>query len=81
MKADEFRSCRKALELSQRGLADKLDVTRETVIRWEAGEPAAHRGMRDLAMWALWRQDKDAEEAGHATARLKTGHLECEAVS
>jgi len=37
MEGDTLRAQRKALELTQQELADKLGVTRNTVNRWEAG--------------------------------------------
>jgi DNA-binding transcriptional regulator YiaG len=38
MSPQELRQARKALELSQQGLAELLQTTRNTVARWERGE-------------------------------------------
>lgn len=40
MKGTELRERRVALGLTQQGLADKLEVTRNTVARWERDEMA-----------------------------------------
>jgi len=54
MTGAELRAARRALGLSQRALAVLLDVTENTVARWERGELAiAHPRMLELALKGL----------------------------
>lgn len=59
MTAEEIKSMRKALKLTQEKLAEKLGVHRITVVRWERSEkqPSA------LALKALERLAKRAVSA------------------
>lgn len=46
MKRTAFAARRKAVGLSQEGLAERLRVDRSTVVRWENGESSPQPGMR-----------------------------------
>jgi transcriptional regulator with XRE-family HTH domain len=52
---EELKERRKALKLSQAALAEKLQVSANTIHRWESGEmwPPANEAMLDLALAAL----------------------------
>jgi YgiT-type zinc finger domain-containing protein len=54
--AAEVRFLRETLDMTQAQLAERLDITRVTVTRWEAGEelgPVQSFALRTLASWAL----------------------------
>lgn len=53
---DEFRFLRIELDLSQKALADLLDVQDQTVAKWEKGQTKKVRGMADVLMRALARE-------------------------
>jgi DNA-binding XRE family transcriptional regulator len=48
MDATQLKEWRKAQRISQAELAKVLDVSRETIVRWEAGGTIAHQGMLEL---------------------------------
>ena len=67
MQPDELRERRLRLGLSQSQLAARLDVTKETVSRWERGAlNIAAPGMLDLAVHAL---ECRARQRGSAPVR------------
>lgn len=49
MNGFQLRDWRKSFGLSQDDLAGKLGVSRETIVRWEAGAKISHPGMLELA--------------------------------
>ena len=53
---DEFRFLRIELDLSQKALADLLDVQDQTIAKWEKGQTKKVRGMADVLMRALARE-------------------------
>ena len=55
MKGTELRERRVALGLTQQGLADKLQVSRNTVARWERDEMAMP-GFLHLAIESIERE-------------------------
>jgi len=60
MNAEEIKSMRKTLELTQDRLADRLGVHRITVVRWERGDTSPS----GLALKALERLAKRATKKG-----------------
>jgi transcriptional regulator with XRE-family HTH domain len=62
MKGAKLRERRLALGLSQQGLADKLEVSRNTVARWER-EEMANPGFLHLALkWIEYEAAKGARK-------------------
>jgi transcriptional regulator with XRE-family HTH domain len=60
MKGAKLRERRLALGLTQQALADKLEVSRNTVARWERDE-LANPGFLDLALkWIEYEAAKSA---------------------
>jgi len=55
MKGAKLRERREALGLTQQRLADRLEVSRNTVARWEREEMAIP-GLLDLALKAIERE-------------------------
>jgi transcriptional regulator with XRE-family HTH domain len=63
MKGAKLRERRLALGLSQQGLADKLEVSRNTVARWERDE-FPNPGFLNLALkWIEWEAEKGASKS------------------
>lgn len=58
MTPKDLRAARTRLKLTQEQLAEKLDVRRLTIIRYEAGQAQIPRAVV-LAMEALSRRSKD----------------------
>ena len=69
MKGAILRERRLALGLSQQGLADKLEVSRNTVARWER-EEMANPGFLNLAL--KWIEYEAAKGAGKRETKGKT---------
>ena len=68
MSAEQFKTARKSLGMSQTELADKLGVSRETVSNWERSNPPA---VAVLALASL-TADQDATNDKRAIAALET---------
>jgi transcriptional regulator with XRE-family HTH domain len=63
MKGAKLRERRLALGLTQQALGDKLEVSRNTVARWERDE-MANPGFLHLALkWIEWEAEKDASKS------------------
>jgi transcriptional regulator with XRE-family HTH domain len=68
MKGTELRERRLALGLSQQGLADKLEVSRNTVARWERDE-FPNPGFLNLALnWIEYETTKRAASKGERSS-------------
>lgn len=68
MEAEEIKTLRKNLKLTQKAFAKKLKVVRSTVIRWEQGQKHPSRPMlarlRRLVILWLQRQKETAKKGG-----------------
>jgi transcriptional regulator with XRE-family HTH domain len=62
MTGDKLRKRRQALGLTQQGLADRLEVSRNTVARWEREEMQIP-GFLDLALQTIEREKPSKREA------------------
>ncbi len=73
MKGEEIREQRKELELTQVELGERLDVSGNTIARWERGEVSfEHPEMLRLALTALREQLKSG------SARRRNAQLQLE---
>ena len=59
----EVRFLRSLLRLTQQQLANKLDVTRETVVRWETGKTKVPSSVDGLLRIIVWEQYLDEKKA------------------
>ena len=68
MNAEQFKTARKSLGMSQEQLAERLGITRRTVSAWETSGPPA---VAVLALASL-TADQDATNDKRATLALET---------
>jgi transcriptional regulator with XRE-family HTH domain len=68
MKGTKLRERRLALGLTQQGLADKLEVSRNTVARWERDEMAIP-GFLNLALKTIEREATKSAESKSPSKR------------
>ena len=60
MTGAKLRERRLALGLTQQALADKLEVSRNTVARWERDEMASPGFLHLALKWIEWEAEKGA---------------------